>query len=74
MVAPFVILTGASGAGKTTIAQAIEDSRPEIAVYQGDRIGLPSAEILAGFGHTDEPVDQRKEVSLCIGLGRSPRS
>jgi dephospho-CoA kinase len=55
MRTPFVILTGASGVGKTTIAQNIEDSYPEIAVYQGDRIGLPSEEILAGYGDTDEP-------------------
>ena len=55
MPTAFVILTGASGAGKTTIAQAIEDSRPEIAVYQGDRIGLPSEEIIAGYGPMDEP-------------------
>ena len=54
MSAPFVILTGASGVGKTSIAQAIEDSQPAIAVYQGDRVGLPSDEVLAGFGHTDE--------------------
>ncbi len=55
MPAAFVILTGASGAGKTTIAQAIEDAHPEITVYQGDRIGLPSEKILAAYGHTDEP-------------------
>ena len=55
MPTPFVILTGASGVGKTTIAQAIEESHPGIAVYQGDRIGLPTDEILAGYGHTDEP-------------------
>jgi hypothetical protein len=55
MPTAFVILTGASGVGKTTIAQTIEDSHPEIAVYQGDRIGPPSDEILAGYGHTDEP-------------------
>jgi hypothetical protein len=52
---PFVILTGASGAGKTTIAQTIENSHPEIAVYQGDRIGLPPDEVMAGYGHTNEP-------------------
>ncbi len=52
---PFVILTGASGVGKTTIAQAIEESHEEITVYQGDRIGLPSEEIMASYGHTDEP-------------------
>lgn len=55
MPAAFVILTGASGVGKTTIAQAIEDAHPEITVYQGDRIGLPSEKILAAYGHTDEP-------------------
>ncbi len=41
--------------GKTTIAQTIEDSHPEIAVYQGDRIGLPSDEVMQGYGHTNEP-------------------
>ena len=55
MPTAFVILTGASGAGKTTIAQTIEDSHPEIAVYQGDRIGLPSEGIIAGYGPMDEP-------------------
>jgi chloramphenicol 3-O-phosphotransferase len=55
MAKPFVILTGASGVGKSTIAQTIEDMHPEIAVYQGDRMGLPSEEILASYGHTDEP-------------------
>lgn len=52
---PFVILTGASGVGKTSMAQLVEASAPEIAVYQGDRIGLPSDEVMAGYGHTDEP-------------------
>ena len=55
MSAPFVILTGASGVGKTTIAQAIANSQNRITVYQGDRIGLPSDEVMAGYGHTDEP-------------------
>ncbi len=49
----FVILTGASGAGKTSIAQSIEDLGTQILVYQGDRIGLPSDEIMAGYPHTD---------------------
>lgn len=52
---PFVILTGASGVGKTSVAQSIEDLCTPILVYQGDRIGLPSDEIMAGYGHTDEP-------------------
>ena len=53
MMPTFVILTGASGAGKTSIAQSIEDLGTEILVYQGDRIGLPSDEIMAGYPHTD---------------------
>jgi hypothetical protein len=55
VLSPFVILTGASGVGKTTIAQAVEDGFPEITVYQGDRIGLPSEEIMASFGPADGP-------------------
>lgn len=51
---PFVILTGASGVGKTSVAQSIEDLATAVLVYQGDRIGLPSDEIMAGYGHTDE--------------------
>ena len=51
----FVILTGASGVGKTSIAQAIEDEYPDVIVYQGDRIGLPSEEILSGFGPVEGP-------------------
>ncbi len=54
-VVTFIILTGALGAGKTTITQRIEDARPDIAVYQGDRIGLPPDEVMARYGHTDEP-------------------
>lgn len=55
MLAPLIILTGASGVGKTSIAQSIEEAQTEILVYQGDRIGLPSDEVMAGYGHTDEP-------------------
>src|ERR1700709_2655397 len=40
-----IILTGASGSGKTAIADAIETSRPELAeVFRFDRIGVPSPE------------------------------
>ena len=42
-----VILTGASGAGKTTIAQAIASERPPIAeVLRFDNIVVPPAEIM----------------------------
>ena len=40
-----IILTGASGSGKTAIADAIETSRPGLAeVFRFDRIGVPSPE------------------------------
>jgi hypothetical protein len=40
-----IILTGASGSGKTAIADAIETRRPGLAdVFRFDRIGVPSPE------------------------------
>jgi len=42
---PLVVLIGASGSGKTTIARAIEERHAgEVAVFYFDRIGVPSAE------------------------------
>jgi hypothetical protein len=47
-----VILTGASGSGKTAIAEAIEGARPGFAdVFRFDRIGVPSPEpMVTGWG------------------------
>lgn len=47
-----VVLTGASGAGKTTIAQAVEERHPRLAtVLFFDSIGIPSVErMIAEFG------------------------
>jgi hypothetical protein len=47
-----VILTRASGSGKTAIAEAIAAERPSLAeVLHFDRIGMPSTEeMLAGWG------------------------
>jgi hypothetical protein len=47
-----VILTGASGSGKTAIAAAIRAGRPELAeVLHFDSIGVPSSEAMrAGWG------------------------
>jgi hypothetical protein len=49
---PLIILTGASGSGKTAIAEAIERTRPGFAdVFPFDRIGVPSREaIVMGWG------------------------
>ena len=47
-----VILTGASGSGKTAITEAIAAERPSVAeVLHFDRIGVPPTEdMLAGWG------------------------
>ena len=50
-----VILTGASGSGKTAIAREIEANHPEIAVFRFDSIGVPSPEIMATYGHGYQP-------------------
>jgi hypothetical protein len=69
MQSPFVILTGASGVGKTTIAAAIEKLDPEIAVYQGDKVALPPPEILSSFGPANGPggASQRGFALYWIG-------
>lgn len=52
MTTPLVILTGASGAGKTTIARRFLDEYASLcSVFFFDSIGVPSLEIMqAGFG------------------------
>jgi dephospho-CoA kinase len=46
-----IMLTGASGAGKTAIAAAIAKNFPEIAVHHFDSIGVPSTEeMIADYG------------------------
>ena len=50
-----VILTGASGSGKTAIAREIEANHPEIAVFRFDSIGVPSPEIMATYGRGYQP-------------------
>jgi chloramphenicol 3-O-phosphotransferase len=55
MEGSLVVLTGASGGGKTTIALAIETMHPEFTVFRFDTIGVPSAEIMATFGAGHHP-------------------
>jgi ATP-dependent Clp protease ATP-binding subunit ClpA len=47
-----VVLTGASGSGKTAIAEAIRIGHPDLAeVLHFDSIGVPSLEVMvAGWG------------------------
>lgn len=50
-----VIMTGASGSGKTAIAEAIEVGTPSITVFCFDSVGVPSAEVRATFGDSHQP-------------------
>jgi hypothetical protein len=52
---PLVIMTGASGSGKTAIAKAIEVDHPSITVFRFDTIGVPSPEVMASFGTGHQP-------------------
>ncbi len=50
-----VVLFGASGAGKTTIAEAIAADEPDVQVAYFDRIGVPSPdEMVRDHGSEDE--------------------
>jgi energy-coupling factor transporter ATP-binding protein EcfA2 len=50
-----VVLTGASGTGKTTIALEVERAHPDYEVFRFDSIGVPSAEVMATFGSEHQP-------------------
>lgn len=50
-----VIMTGASGSGKTAIAEALELGDPSITVFRFDSAGVPSPEEMAAFGEGYQP-------------------
>jgi RNase adaptor protein for sRNA GlmZ degradation len=50
-----VIMTGASGSGKTAIARTIEVDHPSITVFCFDTIGVPSRAVMATFGTGYQP-------------------
>jgi hypothetical protein len=55
MSGSLVVLTGASGGGKTTIALEVERVHPDYDVFRFDTIGVPSAEVMAAFGTGHQP-------------------
>ncbi|MCJ9694900.1 AAA family ATPase [Rhizobium sp. PRIMUS64] len=75
---PLVILTGASGAGKTTIAEAIERLHSqEIDVFYKDRIGVPPVqEMIDEFGSVEgwqraATLEWMARLSPLVTQGRS---
>ncbi len=55
MSGSLVVLTGASGCGKTTIALEVERQYPEYDVFRFDTIGVPPAEVMEAFGEGHQP-------------------
>jgi len=56
MQSRLVVLTGASGGGKTTLARAFEATRPDNTdVIFFDSVGVPSAEAMRAFGEGHQP-------------------
>lgn len=55
MPASLLILTGASGVGKTTLARAVQRADDSCKVFFFDSIGVPSAEVMATFGTGHQP-------------------
>ncbi|MBY5572246.1 AAA family ATPase [Rhizobium leguminosarum] len=75
---PLVILTGASGAGKTTIAEAIQRLHgQEIDVFYKDRIGVPPVEeMIKQFGSVEgwqraATFEWMARLSPLVAQGRS---
>jgi shikimate kinase len=72
---PLVVLIGASGSGKTTIARAIAHRCPgSVEVFFFDQIGVPSVEqMVAEFGSTEE-WQRAKTVEWMVKLAPVAKS
>lgn len=55
MTSPFVIMTGASGVGKTTIARAIRQLHPEVSVFLDEELERPTERFMESIGPTEGP-------------------
>ena len=51
----FVIMTGASGVGKTTIARTIKKAHPGIPVFLEEKLNRPTDEFMESIGPTEGP-------------------
>ena len=68
-----LVLVGASRAGKTTIAKAVESQRPKLAdVFFFDRVGVPTPEaMIAGWG-SGEAWQRAKTLEWMARLANLP--
>ncbi|MDE1178555.1 MAG: zeta toxin family protein [Edaphobacter sp.] len=66
MAGSLLILTGASGAGKTTLAHAIEAASPSCVVLFFDSIGVPSPEGMAAYtsGYGNGPEGWQRSMTF----------
>ncbi len=73
MLSPLLILTGASGAGKTTISRAISRDQPRVLVLEADALEPPSAEFVETIGPTEGPGGsfQRSRALFWVGQLKS---
>ncbi|MBV8844282.1 MAG: hypothetical protein JO307_15860 [Bryobacterales bacterium] len=68
---PFVVLIGASGSGKTTIAWAIEQCYPDdVAVFYFDRIGVPPIEEMITEYGSGEEWQRARTIEWMANLAR----
>ena len=70
MTAPLVVLTGAAGGGKTTIARAVEKAFPSVQVERFDSIGVPSLDVMNAFGIGCQPGGAWQRAMTLQWIGR----
>jgi shikimate kinase len=72
---PFVVLIGASGSGKTTIARAIAQRHADdVAVFYFDQIGVPSVERMIAECGSGEGWQRAKTIEWMVKLAPLSRS
>ncbi|MBB5572252.1 MULTISPECIES: AAA family ATPase [Rhizobium] len=70
-----IVLTGASGSGKTAIADAIAERYPDdFAIYRFDSIGVPAVDAMIRDHGSPEAWQRDKTVEWMVRLARVARS
>jgi adenylate kinase family enzyme len=69
-----IILTGASGAGKTTIAKALAKANSQIGSFSFDSIGVQSTEKMIADYRSGEEWQRQKTIEWLARLGQELKS